>query len=112
MNAGKTTTLLQSDYNYRDPKVLEELTALNRQLDNLKGVGYDPVTAAVPEGEKHKSLDTVSQYYDALLNHKLERRSPVRIRRRALRIEDRLHCLVASHSFLPFDVSTLSGVCG
>ncbi|MHC4995376.1 MAG: 3-dehydroquinate synthase [Planctomycetota bacterium] len=48
-----------------------------RALDTLKAADYDPVTLAVPAGEKHKSLDTVSRYYEALLDHKLERRSPI-----------------------------------
>lgn len=44
---------------------------------SLRRGGYQVVTAVIPAGEKHKSLQTVAQMYDAVLQHKLERRSPI-----------------------------------
>lgn len=49
----------------------------SRAAESLQRAGYDVTTAAIPPGESHKTLDTVRAMYDAMLDAKLERRSPV-----------------------------------
>jgi 3-dehydroquinate synthase len=44
---------------------------------SLRAAGYEVVEATVPFGEEKKSLGTVSQLYEVLLDAHLERRSPV-----------------------------------
>lgn len=44
---------------------------------SLADAGYEVTTAIMPEGETHKTLDTVRKLYDALLDARLERKSPV-----------------------------------
>ncbi len=44
---------------------------------SLRDAEYDVITRAVPPGESAKSLDNVRQFYDVLLEARLERRSPV-----------------------------------
>jgi shikimate kinase/3-dehydroquinate synthase len=46
-------------------------------LDNLRVAGFDPVRLDIPDGEQHKTLETVRGLYDDLLAAKLDRRSPV-----------------------------------
>ena len=43
----------------------------------LEAAGYDVVVHVLPGGEARKNLDTVRALYDVLLEHKLERRSPL-----------------------------------
>src|SRR5690606_20120592 len=43
----------------------------------LLAAGYDARLVRVPSGESHKTLQTVSRLYDALLEARLERQSPV-----------------------------------
>jgi len=43
----------------------------------LEGAGYDVLAITLPAGEAHKTLDTVRRVYEALLDSRLERRSPV-----------------------------------
>jgi 3-dehydroquinate synthase len=43
----------------------------------LEAAGYDVLGVTLPAGEAHKTLDTVRRVYDALLDARLERRSPV-----------------------------------
>lgn len=43
----------------------------------LNAAGYSVVIGRQPAGENHKTLDTVRELYDVLLEAKLERRSPV-----------------------------------
>jgi 3-dehydroquinate synthase len=44
---------------------------------SLEDAGYAVTLAELEPGEKHKTLATVSRLYDALLDERLERRSPV-----------------------------------
>ncbi len=48
-----------------------------RAVESLRAAGYDVLTHAMPAGEDHKTLDTVRAAYDTMLEHRLERRSPV-----------------------------------
>ncbi len=43
----------------------------------LEAAGYDVLLVKLPTGESHKTLDTVRCVYDALLDARLDRRSPV-----------------------------------
>ncbi|MBI4552492.1 MAG: 3-dehydroquinate synthase [Candidatus Latescibacteria bacterium] len=43
----------------------------------LRSAGFEPAVAEVPDGEAHKSLDWASRLYDAMLDHRMDRRSPV-----------------------------------
>lgn len=45
--------------------------------DAMTNAGYDVVSAKMPIGEQHKTLDTVRSLYDTLLNARMERKSPV-----------------------------------
>jgi 3-dehydroquinate synthase len=44
-------------------------------LDSLRTAGFDPLLVTVPAGEGAKHLKVVSQCYDQLATHRLERRS-------------------------------------
>ena len=44
---------------------------------SLESFGCTVITGQIPSGEKHKNLDTVRDLYSVLLDHRLERRSPV-----------------------------------
>ncbi len=44
---------------------------------SLQDAGYDVACDTLPAGERHKTLDTVREFYDLLLDAELERRSPV-----------------------------------
>src|SRR5688500_1964472 len=44
---------------------------------SLRQAGYTATVSTIAPGEEHKSLDTVRAQYDAMLNSRLERRSPV-----------------------------------
>jgi 3-dehydroquinate synthase len=44
---------------------------------SLESAGYDPVVATIPPGEEEKSLSTVAGLYEVLLDHHLERGSPL-----------------------------------
>ncbi|HYO08856.1 MAG TPA: 3-dehydroquinate synthase [Tepidisphaeraceae bacterium] len=44
---------------------------------SLAASGFEPVVATVPAGERHKTLQTISDIYDALLAAKIERSTPV-----------------------------------
>ena len=46
-------------------------------LESLKSAGYQVTVKTMPSGEKYKTLDTIRSFYDALLNDRLERKSPV-----------------------------------
>ena len=43
----------------------------------LESAGYDTRVAVMPRGEQHKTLGTVRSLYEVLLEHRLERKSPV-----------------------------------
>ncbi len=44
---------------------------------SLESTGCRVLVHKIPSGEKHKNLDTVRDLYSVLLDHRLERRSPV-----------------------------------
>lgn len=48
-----------------------------RAANALQQSDYQLTTATLPSGEDHKNLATVSKMYDVLLDHRMERRSPV-----------------------------------
>lgn len=56
--------------------VLAELYA-ERLAESLRQAGYTPVICTVPEGEQHKTLDTISDLYQQFVAAGLDRRSPV-----------------------------------
>jgi 3-dehydroquinate synthase len=43
----------------------------------LRSAGFEPAVAEVPDGEAQKSLAWASRLYDAMLDHRMDRRSPV-----------------------------------
>lgn len=43
----------------------------------LRRAGYNTCLVTMPAGEQHKTLDTVRDLYDTLLEHRLERKSPI-----------------------------------
>lgn len=45
--------------------------------ESLEAAGYAAAVVSVRSGEEHKNLETVGELYGALLENKLERRSPV-----------------------------------
>ena len=45
--------------------------------DALATAGFEPAVIEVPDGEAQKSLEWASRLYDAMLDHRLDRRSPV-----------------------------------
>ncbi len=50
---------------------------LNRVVASLEAAGREVVTCVVPDGEQHKTLDTLGRVYDELLPHRLERGTPL-----------------------------------
>jgi 3-dehydroquinate synthase len=48
-----------------------------RVTKGIKDAGLTPVVIAVDDGEQHKTLDTASKIYDGLIEHRMERTSPV-----------------------------------
>jgi len=44
---------------------------------SLRAAGFDVVTAQIPPGEESKTLAQVARLYEVLLEHRLERRSPL-----------------------------------
>ncbi len=46
-------------------------------LGSLHAAGFEVVRITIPDGEQHKTLDTVADLYDELILAKLDRRSPV-----------------------------------
>jgi 3-dehydroquinate synthase len=44
---------------------------------SLRAAGFDPIVVELPDGEEHKTLETVGRLYDALLDAGIERRSPL-----------------------------------
>lgn len=45
--------------------------------DSLRRAGIEPVTAIVPAGEDHKTLDDLAPVYDTLLSARIERNTPI-----------------------------------
>ena len=48
-----------------------------RVTESLRSAGFEPAVIEVPEGEGQKSLDWAEKLYDAMLDHRMDRRSPV-----------------------------------
>ncbi|GMR04757.1 MAG: 3-dehydroquinate synthase [Thermodesulfobacteriota bacterium] len=48
-----------------------------RLLSSLKKAGFDAFTITIPDGEEYKTLSEASKIYDALIEHRMERSSPV-----------------------------------
>lgn len=48
-----------------------------RAVNALERSGYEPVVIEIPDGEQHKTLDTVRILYDRFIAAKLERRSAI-----------------------------------
>ncbi len=48
-----------------------------RTTDSLRSAGFEPAVIEVPDGEEQKSLQWIEQLYDAMLSHRMDRRSPV-----------------------------------
>lgn len=46
-------------------------------LDGLHQAGFEPIQLEIPDGEQHKTLQTVAGLYDQFIAAKLDRRSPV-----------------------------------
>ncbi|GAB4425885.1 MAG: 3-dehydroquinate synthase [Anaerolineae bacterium] len=46
-------------------------------LASLSAAGFQPHRITIPDGEQHKSLDTVADLYDEFIAARLDRRSPV-----------------------------------
>lgn len=46
-------------------------------VESLRRGGYDPVICTVPEGEQHKTLESIASLYDQFIAAGLDRRSPV-----------------------------------
>ena len=44
---------------------------------SLRGAGFEPAMIEVPDGEAQKSLEWASRLYDAMLDHRMDRQSPV-----------------------------------
>ncbi len=44
---------------------------------SLRSAGFEPAIAEVPDGEAYKTLESASKIYDAMLNHQMDRQSPV-----------------------------------
>ncbi|WP_071517184.1 3-dehydroquinate synthase [Geitlerinema sp. PCC 9228] len=47
----------------------------DRAIASLQASGFDVATYQLPDGEAYKTLDSISQIYDAALDHRLERSS-------------------------------------
>lgn len=48
-----------------------------RAIKSLKAAGFDPFTIILPDGEEYKTLNGLSTIYDGLIEHRMERSSPV-----------------------------------
>ena len=48
-----------------------------RTSDSLRSAGFEPDLMEVPDGEGQKSLEWAEKLYDAMLSHRMDRRSPV-----------------------------------
>ncbi len=48
-----------------------------RTTDSLRSAGFEPDLVEVPDGEAQKSLQWTEKLYDAMLAHRMDRRSPV-----------------------------------
>ena len=48
-----------------------------RVLTSLKQAGFAPFIITLPDGERHKTLKTVSRVYDALIKPRVERITPI-----------------------------------
>ena len=48
-----------------------------RAADSLRTAGFEPAVIEVPAGEEQKSLQWAEKLYDAMLSHRMDRRSPV-----------------------------------
>ncbi len=48
-----------------------------RAAESLHRAGYEVALASMAPGEEHKTLDSVRRFYDAALEARLERRSPI-----------------------------------
>jgi len=46
-------------------------------LESLQASGFQPALCQIPDGEEHKTLDTVASLYGQFLSAGLERRSPI-----------------------------------
>jgi len=46
-------------------------------LESLAAAGFEPIRLDIPDGEQFKTLNTVAQLYDKLIEARLDRRSPV-----------------------------------
>jgi 3-dehydroquinate synthase len=45
--------------------------------ESLMGSGFDPIQIEIADGERYKTLDSVSHIYDVLLEAKLDRKAPL-----------------------------------
>ncbi len=50
---------------------------LERLKNSLEGRGLKPVVIEIPDGEEYKSLEQASRIYDSLIEHRMDRNSPV-----------------------------------
>ncbi len=48
-----------------------------RTTDSLRSAGFEPVVIEVPDGEEQKSLLWAEKLFDAMLSHRMDRRSPI-----------------------------------
>ena len=48
-----------------------------RTTESLRSAGFEPAVIEVPDGEGQKSLEWAGKLYDAMLAHRMDRRSPV-----------------------------------
>lgn len=48
-----------------------------RTTESLRSAGFEPAVIEVPDGEGQKSLAWAEKLYDAMLSHRMDRRSPV-----------------------------------
>lgn len=46
-------------------------------LNGLKGSGFSPFLVTLPDGEEYKSLEVATTVYDALIENRMERNSPI-----------------------------------
>jgi 3-dehydroquinate synthase len=49
----------------------------DKVMKGLKSFGLDPVLITVPDGEEYKTLKEASAIYDGLIEHRMERSSPI-----------------------------------
>ena len=50
---------------------------LERVKASLRAAGVEPIRVVVPDGERHKTLETLSRVYDELLPRRIERGTPI-----------------------------------